>query len=211
MQVAKIKTDKYRVTIDQDHNPPNPREGGGMYSTVVDWHSNYDFGEEKIGRGTYENEYEALKHHLPKPIDEYYYLPLYLLDHTVLRLSTSSFHNHWDSGQVGWIYMHEDDAKECFSEDVSVKEVHARLRSEVEEMDAYCIGDFYGYGIEEIHTCDCCGHVEYEVLDGCWGFMGHDFEKNGLFHEIETTMRNVLGIVEEEIEVVMEELRKEAG
>jgi len=28
---------------------------------------------------------------------------------------------------------------------------------------------------EKANKCDCCGHVEYEDLESCWGFYGLDY------------------------------------
>jgi len=40
-------------------------------------------------------------------------LPLYLLDHSGITISTRDFNDRWDSGQIGWTYVsNEDIAKE---------------------------------------------------------------------------------------------------
>ena len=37
--------------------------------------------------------------------EKYIMMPLYLMDHSGLAMQTESFHDPWDSGQVGWIYV----------------------------------------------------------------------------------------------------------
>jgi hypothetical protein len=94
-------------------------------------------------------------------IDKHYHvLPLYLLDHSGLSISTGGFACPWDSGQVGWIYMSKETAaKERISDPL------ACLRAEVAEYDQYLTGDVWGYRI-----ADADGHE----LDSCWGFYGSD-------------------------------------
>lgn len=40
--------------------------------------------------------------------------PLYMLDHSGLTLSLSSFKNPWDSGQLGFLYVTKQNMKEYF-------------------------------------------------------------------------------------------------
>lgn len=209
LSVANVETDNWAVSIHQDPHPADPREGGGNFSTIVDWHKDYDFGEEKIERGVYANEFEALKHHLPKDIENYIYLPIYLLDHTVLRLNTTGFRSSWDSAQVGWIYISKEDAEEWIGKDYSVEEVKERLRKEIDLLDMWCLGDAYGFEVSEKSVCGECGHVEYSNVDGCYGFFGHDFEDNGLLEMLEDSMRSILGVEETQIEKVMSKVKEE--
>ena len=79
---------------------------------------------------------------------KYIMLPLYLLDHSGLAMKTTSFHDPWDSGQIGWIYVSKEDALKEFggekmtgaikkkAEDLMRSEVAA---SAVSAMDLSCI------------------------------------------------------------------------
>lgn len=116
-----------------------------------------------------------------KALEQYMILPLFLYDHSGLSMSTRSFHDPWDSGQVGFIYCDLDDARknlqlpdaqwdtkldgewaagrtlrQC-TEDV--------LRGEVEAYDQYLCGDVYGWVAGD---------------DSCWGYFGSDHKENGL-------------------------------
>lgn len=46
--------------------------------------------------------------------EKYIVMPLYLLDHSGLAMQTTSFHDPWDSGQVGWVYVSKEDALKEF-------------------------------------------------------------------------------------------------
>ena len=46
--------------------------------------------------------------------EKYIVMPLYLLDHSGLAMQTTSFHDPWDSGQVGWVYVSKEDVLKEF-------------------------------------------------------------------------------------------------
>lgn len=93
-------------------------------------------------------------------------LPLYLLDHSGLSISTSDFCNKWDSGQVGWIYMTSKDVIREFGEinDYTIVKAKHLLESEVELYDYYLRGEVYGYQLYDLN--------EEDEIDSCWGFVG---------------------------------------
>lgn len=101
---------------------------------------------------------------------KYLMLPLYLLDHSGLAMKTTSFHDPWDSGQVGWIYVSKEDAlKEFGGEKMTgaIKEkAEGLMRSEVAAYDCYLRGECYGFEL----------YKDGELSDSCWGFMG-DFNE----------------------------------
>jgi len=96
-------------------------------------------------------------------------LPLFLYDHSVQSISTSSFigraqHAEWDSGQVGYICA---DRKAILDNFGAVNaETHEKaenlLRAEVETYDLYLRGECYGFRLYE----------DGEETDACWGFLG---------------------------------------
>lgn len=105
--------------------------------------------------------------------------PLYLLDHSGLSISMSSFCDKWDSGQVGWIYTTKNEIMNCggkFKSDngeyIDVTEENWKeaaqiwLEGEVELYDQYLQGDCYGYVIDELNED---GEWD-EHVDSCWGF-----------------------------------------
>lgn len=90
--------------------------------------------------------------------------PLYLLDHSGISISMSSFHDPWDSGQVGWVYVSHEKIKEEYGAvtDETVKMAETVLRGETERYDCYLTGQCYGFKFFQ-------DGVEKE---SCWGFLG---------------------------------------
>lgn len=173
----KFTVDGLTVHIEPDDNDMNPRTEWDHVGTMVCWHSRYKLGDEQPShppdefflRLMQDREFDAGRDvpdeinmdHVARYIDRHFYvLPLYLLDHSELSMSTGSFGDPWDSGQVGWIYMSKEEAKKEHLSDPL-----ATLRSEVAEYDQYLTGDVWGYTIT-----DGGGHH----LDSCWGFYGFD-------------------------------------
>ena len=100
----------------------------------------------------------------------YVALPLYLYDHSGITMRTSSFSCPWDSGQVGIIYMSNQDAIDGWGKKYLTKRVRKMaeecLKSEVEVYDQYLTGDVYGYIVE---------HEKSGEEDSCWGFFGTEY------------------------------------
>ena len=93
-------------------------------------------------------------------------LPVYLLDHSGLAMSTTDFNDRWDSGQVGIIFVSNDKIKEKYgvdSIDPSLRlQVKERLKEEVVEYDAYLRGECYCYEL----------YKDGELEHSCGGFTG---------------------------------------
>jgi hypothetical protein len=102
--------------------------------------------------------------------EHYIILPLYLLDHSGISMSTGSFNDPWDSGQVGFIFVSVADAKKEWGWKVLTEKrrrhIEDILRGEVETYDQYLTGDVYGYILEG---------PDGEELDSCWGFFGEEY------------------------------------
>ena len=91
-------------------------------------------------------------------------LPLFLLDHSGISMSTGDYHDRWDSGQVGWIYTSKAEAAAELGippGDVADKAVKL-LESEVQEYDSYLQGDCYSFQLFK-------GGAQ---VDSCGGFIG---------------------------------------
>ena len=109
-------------------------------------------------------------------------LPLYLLDHSGLSMSTNSFGDPWDSGQVGWIYM----TKATFLRDTGYtkadwpRRAYENLEGEVKTYNQYLIGDVCGF--QEFELDEEGNWIETDNC--CCGFYGFDIEENGMLDEI---------------------------
>ena len=76
--------------------------------------------------------------------------------------------------------------------DVQSDKATDMLRGEVETYDQYLRGEVYGYVVEKKVGCACCGHVEIEEVDSCWGFYGDDPNENGMKDNVETEYHPLL-------------------
>jgi len=63
------------------------------------------------------------------------------------------------------------------------------LNGEVEIYDDYVQGNVYGFVLERKVVCACCGSVEYEDIDSCWGFYG-DYARADMKEQVSEEYRN---------------------
>lgn len=168
-----------KVRIEHDEDAEDPRKGFDNHlGIMVCSHRRYDLGDKDHGIDfNAHNSWAEVEATLRKTKDAALVLPLFLYDHSGLRLKVGSFQGHlpqghaeFDSGQVGFIYV----SRAALREEYSVKRLSKKtlataekvLRSEVDEYDDYLSGQVYGYVIED---------AEGEHLDSCWGFYGLEY------------------------------------
>jgi hypothetical protein len=221
-----IEKDGYRINIYMESEPRNPREDGDNLTTMACKHRRYQLGDKEariegdqcdwlmslLGFNQaqidwYERKYGQQNNALLAALlnrldDNFYWLPLYLYDHSGITMRTGSFNDHWDSGQVGIIYVRKEKAiTEGFTKAYMNKHYPGKtiregmeeiLRADVKTYDQFLTGDTYGY---MIGTVDEDGD---ETEDGgCWGFYGTDWANNGL-----------LDYAENEVECLVKEAKK---
>lgn len=168
---------KYRIEIFYDVDPESPRDWDNM-GTMICFHNRYNLGDEKHGYdfNDYDN-WEELYKQIIKDNDPAVILPLYLYDHSGITISYGPFGCRWDSGQIGFIFVSKEKARQELKYKRLNKQrlvkVEKYLQGEVETYDQFLRGDVYGYKIFEVKTCDLgCEHTE--ELDSCWGYYGQD-------------------------------------
>lgn len=112
--------------------------------------------------------------------EQYIVLPLYLYDHSGLRMNTTGFSCPWDSGQVGYAIMSIRKLEAefgCGRQDavyVNGKMVSPMLLEygrdllvlEVENYDNYLSGEYYYYTAEDDNG---------EIVDSCGSLAGYDY------------------------------------
>jgi hypothetical protein len=161
----------YEIYHDQmDDLMDSPREWDQL-GTMVCFHRRYTLGDKHPFRDP-----ESAKEFLHEDAELIVSLPLYLMDHSGISMSTNAQDfaqwdpQGWDWGQLGFIYvektraMHERQATEWTTElEAQVKD---RLRSEVHEYDLYLRGECYGFTILDENG---------EAVDSCGGILGYDF------------------------------------
>ena len=177
LTLAKVEHGNRTLIISIDSDPYDPREGdnlGRMYC----WHRGYILGDEHdLSVEEFEEQFDERKSLI---------LPLYLYDHSGLRMNTSGFHCPWDSGQVGYIAATKEDIRKWFGVKRITKKLLATaesiLESEVEIYDHYLSGSVYFMTLEE----------DGELVESIGGFFGGDFAGNGMYDFIPEELQPLL-------------------
>src|SRR3989304_2178978 len=99
--IEKIEYNNFTIKICYDPDPENPREFGGP-SEMTCFHCEYNLGD-KGEKGKDKYTVDELDEIIGRK--DVVSLPLYLLDHSGLRMRIGSFNDPWDSGQIGYIWM----------------------------------------------------------------------------------------------------------
>lgn len=151
-----IKYFSYEVELDDsDGNDPRDWDNTGC---MVCFHGKYNLGDDTDYTADMFDSWDELKDRIildHAPITQIQ--PLYLYDHSGITMSTSPFSCRWDSGQVGWIFTCEKDAKQSW------------LEGEVETYSKYLEGEVYWYGVYEHVPCSE-GDYHTELVESCGGF-----------------------------------------
>ena len=173
-----IETIDYKgmlIEVHQDELDESPREWDNL-GTMVCFHGRYELGD--TGHGYDHDDYSSwneLAEDIQRREDVAVILPLYLYDHSGLRMKVGSFngllpqgHAEFDSGQVGWIYITKQQIRKKYGAKrvtlQRIERVERLLRGEVNTYDQYLSGQIYGYVALDPGTGD--------TIDSCWGFYG---------------------------------------
>lgn len=169
----------YKLKIEYDNTPLNPRTDCDNFGKMVCWHRRYDLGD----KHDFSEPSEFLKQLINADNDSLedlsltelkeladrnnVIMPLYLYDHSGISISCSNtypYNDRWDAGQVGWIYASYDDIQKEFDDvnSETIEKAKSILIGETTAYDNYLRGDCYGYTIEK-------NGVEVE---SCWGYLG---------------------------------------
>ena len=167
--IKSITHNGYKIEIFPDELGESPREWDNI-GIMVCFHNRYELGDKTEYRSDNYNGWDELKDDILSDNSGSIILPLYLLDHSGLAMSTGSFHNPWDSGQVGFIYTSRAKIKEGWGWGKLTKyrrdKIIECLNQEVKTYNQYLNGDIYGYRIKDQYG---------NTLDSCWGYYGMDY------------------------------------
>lgn len=162
------ETIEYRgltIEIHQDEEALHPLTDMDTLGKFVSWHTRYNLGNCKDF-----NTLDDFNAYIKE--NRVIMLPLYLLDHSGLSISTNSFNDRWDSGQVGFVFCEYSEALQELGKPNQVKmsaklrqRVLARLQSEVKIFDYYLRDNVYMYIVK-----DAAG----SRIDSCGGFYPDD-------------------------------------
>lgn len=190
-----IEEGNLRGEIYLDQDIESPREGDNL-GKMVAFHKRYDLGDKTDLTSDQFSGWQELEDYLWKKKKAKIILPIFLYDHSGLRMKVGSFqgllpegHAEFDSGQVGFIYATEGDIKKEYGVKKLTKAILQKaeneLRSEVETYDQFLTGDVFGYRIIEKKPVTVIKKypdgtvkqektVDEEETDSCWGFYGMD-------------------------------------
>lgn len=150
----------FKIKIETDEDPFNPRTDYDNVGTMVCFHRRYTLGDSNHG---FDNP-QKLKDYLKENKDNIVSLPVFMYDHSGITINTTGFSCPWDSGQIGMIFVSKERAKNEWNVE-DAKQIEDRLRSEVEDYDKYLRGAIVGYVVKDENE---------EVIDSCWGFLEQD-------------------------------------
>jgi hypothetical protein len=131
------------------------------------------------------NTIKEVERYLKNEYNAFIVKPVYMYDHSDITLSFYEFHNKWDSGLVGFVYV----TKEAIRENFGIKRItkniiektHELLGNELQMYEDYLSGNVFKYDLIELQKANCCNNQEEILIDSCGGFYGNDFKENGLF------------------------------
>lgn len=187
-----LEDDKYRLSVEPDMMPTNPRVDWSNLGTMACFHSRYSLGDPEHSLSDLDNPWEGIKE--VEEDEDIISLPLYLYDHSGLVMRTTPFRSHWDSGRVGIIYAEKG------AEGLSDNKIEEVLRGEVDIYSAYLEGNVWCFTLYEKHKCEECEQVEEEMLDSCGGFFLVNYDEEEFFEQIESHLPEEAQYIVKELE-----------
>lgn len=108
------------------------------------------------------------------------YVPLYLLAHGDVSVSTNPFHDPYDSGQCGFAVLEQDSPVDG---DIAMMELV--LEKMVNEYNHLLRGNVIAWQVTKRTVCESCKNSSVDVIDSCGGYIGFDFkELDSLVNEV---------------------------
>lgn len=183
----KIGEKQYRFEVLVEPDPQSPRENENL-GTMLYNHRRYVLGDDRIKFASFDEYLDSAN----LSAEEVVSLPLYLLDHSGLTLSTTAFQDQWDSGCVGVIFTTFDKIKnEYGASEVDhdlVERIELVLENEVAEFNSYLNNEIYGFRL-----CEKNSSEEWSEVESGWNFYGSDPNENGMLEFLATDIANVVG------------------
>jgi len=160
----KITHNNLIIKIDLDLIPTNPREWDNKCKMVF-FHKNYNLGDKhNINHKDY-NSWDELKNGLNNIYDDIHtILPVYLLDHSGLSISTKDFNDPWDSGQIGFIFITD---KTISENKIQEKDINYILENEVVTYNKYLNGLVYSFTITNDKGETLISSGDYYNVENC--------------------------------------------
>ena len=156
----------YRLAVQQDLDPLNPREFGDL-CTMVCFHNRYTLGDKHNYRESDYRSWKELKRAIESSERVAMIETLYLYDHSGIKISTSPFSCRWDSGQIGYVYMTQETKEKNALSDQGMRD---QLTNEIEAYNRFLNGEIYSYHIKEFYN----ESLEWVTISNCGGYGSED-------------------------------------
>jgi hypothetical protein len=159
----------YTLEVCIDPNPEDPRDDKNV-GIMICFNKNYTIGDKHSLKLKDFSSLNSIKEFLIETEKAIMVLPIYLLDHSGLTITTNSEKfkscdsNGWDWGQIGYIYTTQERLKEFHIHDTTDEKIKQILNDEVSHYNKYLKCDYYGYIL----------YKNGESEDSCWGFDDKD-------------------------------------
>ena len=195
-------SDGHTLEIHVDDSCESPREWDNL-GTMACFHPDYILGDKDHGLKM-ENfgSWGEMEEWIERELDAAIVYPLFLYDHSGLRIKIGSFegllpggHAEFDSFQVGFIFVSNKRIKQEYgTAPDAIDRAMKVLKAEVETYDQHLRGDVYGFLLRGPDCESCSGPGE--VVDSCWGFYGDDLLENGMADHLDKKYQKELADVE---------------
>lgn len=154
-EIIRSDNGRFRAEIYYDPDPQDPREWDNL-GVLVTGARSAPFRGEEICEGDWAPPVGAI------------WLPVYVLEHSGVWVSTTPFNQPWDSWQGGVIYTTPERIRMFYGDNATSPEADIKraLAQEIETFNQFLQGDTYGFII--------CREEDDEELDSCWGYFGID-------------------------------------
>ena len=188
-----IEKDGKILKIYLDENPSDPREWDNLSKFVLS-HKRYNLPNElNINFDNFEG-WAEIEEYLKNEFKAVLIYTVRGYDHSGFSISLNTdypFNDYWDSGQLGFICVLEEDIKKEYGKltKKNIKIAEKCLKAEFETYKNYIEGDVYGFEVIKINPIKKRIITEYqdgkkdikdfetteeEVLDSCWGYYGEE-------------------------------------
>ncbi len=203
----------YRIKIDPDPDPENPREWDN-FGHMVCWHRRYSLGDQKkdgfAARLPYIESPQDFKDWCKsKEAKGSIVLPLWLYDHSGITMTSGPpmtiagpwsrpsapgypFSDRWDAGIVGFYLATPTMIRANYQCKRITKDIREQatglMEAEVKEYDQYLTGDVWGYQVVVPETEEG-GDVGELETSSCWGMFGYESALAEAKSQVDFTMR----------------------
>lgn len=173
-----IEKGNIKVEFYRDECLDSPREWDNL-GKMVCFHNRYGLPNETNYKEDDFKSWVELRTKICSDNDIEIILPIYMYDHSGITIKTTPFSCHWDSGQIGYIYVTKNEILKNFGKKTMTKALLKKaeeiLKNEINIYDKYLTGDVYGFAIIKTTICECCKAKSYETIERIGGF--YDYEE----------------------------------